>query len=158
VKSWTWFLIMALATSPVPSAQQPEEETPFTIEKWLVGKTRTEVVGLLGEPSKTKVRRGTTKLIYKSDPNGIAFFPSTTPNPHAFLAEDDTDEGVLDTLFDLLTDADPSEYTPLDHSVTVGKKSAIRRIALYLDADGRVATVQLTWRRKSKRTNDADDR
>jgi hypothetical protein len=64
------FLWLALAL-PVATAEEPtdtaEREKQVTLEEWLAGKSRSEVIDLLGEPSKKKKRKGKKVFLYAWD-------------------------------------------------------------------------------------------
>jgi hypothetical protein len=79
------FLLFALIV-PVADAQEPadtdEPQKEVTLKEWCVGRSRSEVVGLLGKPKKKKKREGMKVFLYEWDglpmqPKGV--FPGSGP-------------------------------------------------------------------------------
>jgi len=77
-------VILGLVVS-VASAEEPAEidepKREVTLEEWCVGKSRSEVVELLGKPSKKKQRDGNRVFVYAWDgsPTQGGVFPGSGP-------------------------------------------------------------------------------
>jgi hypothetical protein len=81
-----FFLLVVGLVVPVAGAEDPAEidvpEKEVSLEEWCVGKSRSEVVELLGKPSKKKKRDGQRIFLYAWDgspaqPGGV--FPGSGP-------------------------------------------------------------------------------
>jgi hypothetical protein len=80
------FLLLALVV-PVSNAEGPSEidepDKEVTLEEWLVGQSRSEVVELLGKPSRKKRRDGRKVFLYTWD--GSLKLPGVFPGSGPYV-------------------------------------------------------------------------
>lgn len=146
-------LVALLLPTAFSFAREPADDAQVAFEAWFLGKTQSEVVEFLGEPTRTKKRHGATILIFSRDPAGVAMFPSATPNPYAFLEEGEPQSGGVEVWIDaFLNPPTAKRFTGQDHFYQLAEQpSPFRRIKLRLDAENHVDSVQVDWRKRPKR-------
>jgi hypothetical protein len=143
------FSVAVLSILPTAQRSLADEKSPKTIQQWLEGKNRSEVVRAFGEPPKTLQRAGGTILIYKFRGDGTAFFPSKEPDPYALVREGEVGSGVadfvVDSALDLASTKNPRAYGMSDYAVQSDGSGCLRRIELRLNAQGVVESAKVKW-------------
>lgn len=151
-----WIPVLGHASEPRHLDSRIERRDPEAAKEWMRGKSRAEVVALLGEPDKITRRRGATTLVYKFKRGGSTSFVSAQPNPYAFPREHEIEGGtgntavdVILTALDLFMPDDFREYEdPQDHAYRTSL-GPLRRLEVQLNAQGLVEGITVKWRKRT---------
>ena len=133
----TVLLTMAFLFVASPHAEDPVDPTSATADEWLVGQPRAEVLKTLGQPTKVKRGKHGPILVYKFDsPRG--FIPLLGLDPAIGTPTE--------------SDPHPGERAPEAPAViaTGARQGALKRIEVQLDAEDRVISRKIIYRKKSK--------
>jgi len=120
-----------------PRADDPVDKKSPTLDEWLVGQPRAAVLETLGEPTKVKRGKQGPILVYRFDsPRSIIMLPGP-------------DRRIVTP-----TDAEPypGERAPDGPAAaaTGTRQGPLKRIAIRLDAEDRVISHEIVYRKKSK--------
>jgi len=120
-----------------PHAADPVETESPTLDEWLIGQSRGEVLKTLGEPTKVKRGKQGPILVYKFD----------SPSSVIKLMGSE-----IRRIAPTESEPYPGERAPGPPTVmaTGARQGPLKRIEVQLDTDDRVISHEIIYRKKSK--------